>query len=183
MSADPQKDALYEWEDSFWGWNRNLVSLAECRRYVETACAYYRVRPPKVTQHHVCSISWSIPSESVISLQAKGSKPGKGGRNIPTALHEAAHHIVYWTFGERVQDHGPTFLGVYLWLLEKADVAPAAALWGSAKGKGLRWRLMPPTRPEISKTEIGLDRLRSRPIGTDRAQPDGGATARRLQRR
>lgn len=154
MSHDPQKDKLYSWEDEWWGWNLNLCSLAVCRRYVETACAYYRIAPPRVRRHMECSLSFSIPAESVISLQGVGSKPGKGGLNPATALHEAAHHIVYWTFGESVQDHGPTFLGVYLWLLAKAGIAPGEALEASARARGLHWRLMPPTRPETGQKTV-----------------------------
>ena len=34
---DPQKDRLYEWEDSWWGWDLNLLTLKQCRRAIETA--------------------------------------------------------------------------------------------------------------------------------------------------
>lgn len=145
---DPQREPLYAWEDEWWGWNRNTTTLAICRRYIETACAHYGIKPPRVRQHHQVSLSYSIPAESVISLQAKGSSPGKGGLNPATALHEAAHHVVFWIWGARPQDHGPTFLGVYMWLLERAGIAPGEALRASARARRLRWRLMPPTRPE-----------------------------------
>lgn len=157
MSDDPQKDALYAWEDEWGGWNLNTHSLSHCRRLIETACAKYRIHPPKVQKHMTVSLSFSIPTEWVISLQGVGSKPGKGGLNPATAVHEAAHHVVYWIWGERVQDHGPTFLGVYMWLLEACGVAPAEALHASARARGLKWRHMPPTRRETMRARPGAD--------------------------
>lgn len=142
---DPQKDQLYVWEDSWWGWNRNLLTLKYCRAAIETACAYYDVQPPKVTQHHVRSLSYSIPVSRVISLQAV-APDGKGGLNLPTALHEATHQIIWDKFKNRATDHGPSFLGVYLWLLEKAGVATGEALSASARSFNLKWRHMHPAR-------------------------------------
>lgn len=80
---------------------------------------------------------------NLISLQAVGPLD-KGGKNMAVAMHEAAHHIVFKLCGWRVKDHGPTFLGVYLWLLEKSGVAPKAALHASARVFKLRWRDAPP---------------------------------------
>lgn len=62
------------------------------------------------------------------------------GKNAATALHEAAHLIAHDLYGDRGQDHGPTFLGVYMWLLETAGVAPRIALHATARAHGLRWR-------------------------------------------
>jgi hypothetical protein len=73
-----------------------------------------------------------------MSIQG-GEHRDKGGRNVATALHEAAHHIAWAVHGERVQDHGATFLGIYLDLLSRAGVAPRVALEASARAHGLRW--------------------------------------------
>ena len=62
------------------------------------------------------------------------------GKNVATALHEAAHIIVFDKFGDKPQDHGPTFMGVYLWLLTTAGVAPRIALEATARANGLKWR-------------------------------------------
>lgn len=146
---DPQKDRLYCWEDSWWGWDRNLISLKDCRAAIQTACAYYGVQPPTVTQHHVRDISFSLPAKRIISMQAVGKEgftPPRGGKNLPVSLHEAAHQIIWDKFKNRATDHGPSFLGVYLWLLEKAGVATGDALQASARGYGLKWRHMAPMR-------------------------------------
>lgn len=64
----------------------------------------------------------------------------RAGKNVATALHEAAHLIVNDLFSGAAQDHGPTFLGVYMWLLETAGVAPKIALHATARAHGLKWR-------------------------------------------
>jgi hypothetical protein len=142
--ADPQKEDVYEWEDEWRAWSRNTHTLPELRAAIRTACAYYGVRHPKVKQHNLRSLSWSIAEYDLISLQAVGPLD-RGGKNMATAMHEAAHHIVYKLCGHRPADHGPTFLGVYLWLLAAAGVAPESALFASARAHGLKWRHAPPT--------------------------------------
>jgi hypothetical protein len=135
---DSQKERLYEWEDSWHFWNVNTLSLVECRNVVRTACSKYSVPAPKVRQHNVRSMSFCIPTMNIISLQAVAPK-NFGGKNLATCLHESAHLIVWFHCKSRPQDHGPTFLGIYLWLLEEARAAPANALYASARSFGLKW--------------------------------------------
>lgn len=63
--------------------------------------------------------------------------------NEAIALHEAAHYITDRTY-PRAADHGPTWLGVYLWLLEKAAVAPREALRATMRKHGLKWQQRAP---------------------------------------
>lgn len=143
---DAQKDRLYAWEDSFWGWDRNLVTLRKCREVIVFACGLYGVDPPTVQQHHKVDISWSLPYAGYrkISLQAKGSAPGKGGLNYPVALHEATHQIIWDYYAATVEDHGAEFVGVYSWLLERAGIAPLAALGASLRDARLKWTYQAP---------------------------------------
>jgi hypothetical protein len=134
-----QRENIYRFEDDFPGWSRNQLTLAECRTLIRSACAAYGVPAARVRQHHQRSMSWCIPATGLISLQARGPQ-NRGGKNAATALHEAAHHIVYALYGNRVDDHGPTFAGVYLALLVKANVAPRAALEAQMRYRGVKWR-------------------------------------------
>lgn len=137
--ADPQQDSVYEWEGEWAAWNASIMSFDNCRRMIDTACAHYGVRPPRVRMHKGKAWSYCLVSRALISLkQADNLNPA-------IALHEAAHWIVWHLFGDRVQDHGPTFMGVYLWLLEAASVAPVEALHATARKHGLKWRHLPPT--------------------------------------
>src|ERR1700685_3857805 len=136
MPSDPHKNDVYLWEDSWPGWNKNHVTVTACRTLVYHACDAYKVQRPVVVKHPQRSFSWSMPTRNRISLQG-GEHRGNGGLNVATTLHEAAHHIAYALYGDRIQDHGPTWLGVYLDLLIKARVAPEIALRASLRGFGI----------------------------------------------
>jgi hypothetical protein len=144
VTEDPQKTKLYAWEDSFWGWNFNLVKLSKCREVIRFAAHLYGIKPPSVRSHHKVSMSWSIPQSREISLQSKGSNAVKGGLNYPTALHEVTHQIIWDYYGASVQDHGPEFVGVYIWLLAQAGIAPYEALTASLRQAGIEFKLQDP---------------------------------------
>jgi len=135
---DPHKQAVYDWEDSWPGWNKNLITFKACKVLIDIACDDYKVARPFVTQHPHRAFSWSLPQVDRISIQG-GEHRGPGGRNVSTVMHEAAHHIGWHLHGSRIQDHGATFLGIYLDLLERAKVAPRIALEATARACSLKW--------------------------------------------
>lgn len=157
--TDSQKQAVYDWEDSFWGWDRNLVQLKKCREVIRFAANLYGIEAPSVRSHRKVEISYSIPQSREISLQSKGSQPGKGGLNYPTALHEVSHQIIWDYYGNTVEDHGPQFVGVYTWLLAKAGIVPGGALRKSVEYAGIRsWLQSPESMPakiEPSQLVVG----------------------------
>ena len=139
---DRQRKAIYDFEDRFPWANHNNATLAQCRGLIAAACEAYGVKAPTVTQHRKRAMSWCMPVSRKISLQATG--PGnRGGKNAATALHEAAHQIVFDLCGNRVDDHGPTFAGVYFHLLTMCGW-PAAAIRAVAREHGVRWVERPP---------------------------------------
>lgn len=140
--TDPQREKLYEFEVRFPWANQNNASLSQCRGLIRAACAAYGVKAPTVVQHKKRSMSWCIPVRRKISLQASG--PGnKGGKNAATALHEAAHQIVYDLCGTRAADHGPTFCGVFFHLLTMAGW-PDTAVRAVAREHDVKWVERPP---------------------------------------
>lgn len=139
---DRQGENLYDFEDRFPWANHNNATLPQLRGLVRAACEAYGVKPPTVTQHHKRSMSWCVPRLRRISFQATG--PGnRGGKNTATALHEAAHQIVYDYCGDRAHDHGPTFCGVYFHLLTMSGW-PAGAIRAVAREHGVSWVERPP---------------------------------------
>lgn len=134
--TDPQKESVYAWEASWLSWNLDQLTLAECRIVVRTACRRAGVPYIPTVQHKGTSEYDCIRGR--ISLQRRGAR-GRGGKNPSQVLHECAHYIVFKRSGWRPQDHGPTFLGVFLHLLAAARVAPASALEASARAMGLKW--------------------------------------------
>jgi hypothetical protein len=141
--SDPQQDAVYRWEGSWKAWNRAELTLTECRSAISWACDQFGIAAPRVGQHAGKSYPWCDVEKRVVSFSLKG-------KNVATALHEAAHLIVNDVFGARVQDHGPTFLGAYMWLLETAGVAPRIALHATARSHGLKWRHLSPEQCSAS---------------------------------
>jgi hypothetical protein len=139
-TLDPQRQAVYDWEDSWPAWGANDLTLQGCRDAVRWACMLYDVPVPRVKQHQTEAMSECDVRIGVIDMQAKARRPGRGGKNASQALHEAAHWIVYQRLSDKPQDHGPTFMGVYIHLLSAYGVAPAAALLPSARKFGLKWR-------------------------------------------
>jgi hypothetical protein len=138
---DPQRDAVYDWEGEFRDWNRKTLSLSDVRAFVRTACAYYGVKPPSV--HHHTGRAYAFTQGRKLSFPDWCMNPA-------VALHEAAHYIADQLFGNELQDHGETWLGIYLWLLEKAAVAPRKALTASMRLYKLKAKRMPPERARLA---------------------------------
>jgi hypothetical protein len=144
-SLDPHQQAVYRWEESWPGWNHNHLTLRQCRALVEMVCAHYKVPCPTVTQHAGGHYAYSYPTLNRISMQG-GEHMRRGSRNVSTVMHEVAHIVAWHLCGERIQDHGRTFLGIYIDCLEKAKVAPRVALEATARAHGLRWTRTDPAR-------------------------------------
>lgn len=129
---DLQKEKLYEWEASFRDWDRPTSKMADVKYWVRWACRKYHVTPPRIKA--IARDGYSIYDPNIALIWFT-----RCNRNPAIALHEAAHHIMWRLTHDRYQDHGREFLGVYLWLLIEAKVAPASALYPSARTASLRF--------------------------------------------
>jgi hypothetical protein len=136
---DPHKDDVYRWEETWPGWSHNHLNLRQCRELIRMACDHYKVKCPTVTQHKGGTWAWSAPTLNRISMQG-GEHMRQGSRNVPIVMHEVAHHIAWNLHGERIQDHGQTWLGIYLNLLVIAKVAPRLALEATLRSFNLKWK-------------------------------------------
>jgi len=135
---DPHAEAVYAWENDFRDWSEKISPLAECREVMDTACAHYGVAPPKVILWKR-SYSWCpdvrVPSRRFLDQPIV--RLCERGQNWPTVLHEAAHWIALH-LAPKAYSHGPTWLGIYMWLLAQAKVAPEVALRASARSAGIK---------------------------------------------
>jgi|GEM_PF-7012068 len=143
--ADSQQQAVYAWERQWRFWNRAGVPVQYLRRWVRWAERLYRVPPATLlfpTRSKGVNGNW-LPSQC-----APAAPWGSGAitlrphhRNVPIALHEVSHWIDGQLLGQfsGFEGHGPQWLGIYLYLLEKARVAPRVALHESAREAGLKW--------------------------------------------
>lgn len=158
MTADPQQQLIYQWEESFKDWDRCTLTVKECRAYVSTACAYYQMPPPIVRGHMGRAVTFFQAHESAqAAFVESGAKSTVSfrpdGRNPAIALHEASHAIMSMWLPWDLPAHGEEFMGVYMWLLRKAKVAPRIALEASASAKGISWiNLTPGAMLRLART-------------------------------
>lgn len=128
---DPQKARIYAYEDA-QGWDKSTTSFKKIAALIKRACVHFNVEPLEVRCHDTDELSYCIPELKVISMQKHG------GLSPQIALHEVAHYICFEFCGYRAQDHGPSWLGIYIYLLERSRVAPDD-LRQQLLGMKLRW--------------------------------------------
>lgn len=132
---DPQQLKVYDWEDKFVHSRIEAMSIGSARWWVRWACKQYKVKPPIVSARpdYKHDFSFYRTLDHRVALL-------KRHRNIWASFHEAAHAIAWTLLGDFT--HGPKWLGIYMWLLSTAGIAPLSALKASAKEAGLRWSHM-----------------------------------------
>mgnify|MGYP003395745948 CR=1 FL=1 len=138
--ADPQRLKVYSWEVMFRQFNEHNVPRRTLRQLIRKAERRYRVPHTRVSfsnrvhraKRFAKVASDYDPEEHAITL-------GWKDHNYAIALHETAHAITDHLLGRDLPGHGAQWLGVYLWLLEWAQIAPRDALHASAKAAGLKW--------------------------------------------
>lgn len=138
--ADPQLHRVYDWESAHESWNICTLSVEQCDYVAQKALRLYGCDPVLLTRGSPKVYSWNHPVMREIEMQGP-TRSGRGGMNVATVLHEVAHQIVGDTHpSESIQDHGPTFLGVYRDLLLTAKVLTAREFDVSARRFRLKWR-------------------------------------------
>ncbi len=166
MDLCSQTNEVYAWEHEFCDWNENHCSRQECQQIVDTACAHYDVKPPRVKlwKRDYCWCPDTLKKSKYLL-----DKPiiwlNPGGQNWASACHEAAHWIQMHV-SPRAQSHGATWLGIYMWLLIAAGVAPEAAIKASARVHKLRWVPRSPNwfkcKQTVSRAAVRRARKRKR---------------------
>lgn len=169
--ADSQRNAVYAWEDRWESWNRASASARRVRSAIRRAEKLYKIKPTKIltvvkdrTNHRTDGRSGrGLRLASEYDPVAHSIKLRPRHMNLAVALHEAAHAIHDELFGNinrpELESHGPMWLGIYLWLLVDAKIAPKFALLGSAQEAGIRWNPMSRVQPSrIRRAYAGLVR-------------------------
>jgi hypothetical protein len=132
-ASDPQGQKFYEWTWEWLDWNVKQLSLKDCKELISKICAAWQVPMPKVAAASAHKHFSEYDDESY-KIELIPSH-----HNFAVSIHEAAHAICYHHF-PKSQDHGPTFVAVFLDLMCQAGIAPKEALYASARKAGLRWR-------------------------------------------
>ena len=135
---DTQVDNVYAWEAAFDQFNICTLSLAECEKLVLKTLKAAGCKPVAVYQGPSNRYSWCMPVLRRICMQGP-SRQGRGGMNVATVLHEVAHQIVYDRYGDKTQDHGPTFMGMYRRLLLDHKIMTEKEFRLTSLKFGLKW--------------------------------------------
>jgi len=142
---DPQCKRVYKFEDTWQRFGEQSLNRPHFRLAVRAACDYYGVPWPTVTFLPWSALgdgAWYDPNTHKIYLRKQRYC------NMAVALHEAAHAIDTYLFGDKNETHGPVWLGIYFWLLVKMGEAPFAALAATAKRHRLKYRGLRASSPQ-----------------------------------
>jgi len=133
IKHDPQQKAVYNWQWEWMHWNSKELSKKDVYRWVKWAYKkkfHFKFMPEIVHLADGGSSSYHPEKNQLKFIHSH--------RNIAVVLHETAHLIISRLFGHTVEDHGPEFMGIWIYLLEKAKLAPRGTIYDSAKQAGLR---------------------------------------------
>lgn len=131
---DTQAKKVYKWQ---WQWaefdSNWRLSKKEIRKWLEWACTKLKVPVPRMRIKLLPKrkkYSYFSPDKYELGFLPQH-------RNVPTVLHEIAHYITFRLYGRTVADHGPEYMGVFLFLLEHSGRWPLGTMYRSAKEAGL----------------------------------------------
>lgn len=130
---DPQAKAVYKWQWQWGNWNENELTKDDVRHWVKWAWKkkFGFKRMPRVVFRTAGEYSSYDPDQATLYFIHEH-------RNVAVVLHEVAHAIITMLYGRTVEDHGPEFMGVFLYLLEEARLYPRATVYDSAVKAGLK---------------------------------------------
>lgn len=136
--ADPNKEALYAWEDEWRSFGDHLAPHKELRSLIRRALKWAGVKKPVKVRFRPKAMS-GRPSRIDTDYDADTRTITLGwlGQNRPTALHEVAHVIVVDKYWDGAPDHGRAFCKEYAALLEWDETAPKGVIEASMKARGL----------------------------------------------
>lgn len=130
---DPQKDAVYAWQWKWYDWNHGELSKDGVRQWVKWAYKkkFRFTKMPRIKFPKTGKCSYHDGEKALLAFVYEH-------RNVPMVLHETAHAICFILYGATVEDHGPEFMGIFLYLLEKTGHYPLGTVYDSAKKAGLK---------------------------------------------
>lgn len=134
---DVQKSRVYKWEDALP--SGRLVPFAEIDEYVRKIwAAEGLIGPPLVDKLHTNDRHQGKATRGMVWFQAHGCTE----RII---LHELAHSMTATEHPTKRREacdrHGPLFVGVYMWLMEKHLNIPLALSWYTATRSKVKFEM------------------------------------------
>lgn len=152
-SRRTMKQYRWQWEFSNIFDKPQALSLRRMRWIVSKACEMYQVKSPTVYKKRNASASSYYIYNTVRPDLAGSIQLIPIHMNIASLLHEVAHAIFWQRYSTREEDdHGPTWLGIYVDLLDRFYVLPKHASKPSLTKWGLTFkRIVPPGTKKARK--------------------------------
>ncbi len=132
--AERRSDRVYGWQWKWYHWdNQQFNNVDGARRWVKWAMKKYKVAGvPTVRAKVKGQVSFFRPIDWSIHLL-------KHHWNVAVALHESAHVIHFYYYGDNDDPHDEKWLGIFLWLLIESGLWPREAILASVKKNNLTY--------------------------------------------
>lgn len=143
--SDPQREQVYRWERKFYGTIfQHEIKPRALHKLVRDMAACYGIKKPTILKSR-------LGTKGMLMAQADGADSIELNESVLAYTgHLIAHemaHVVCHAHGVEGPQHGPTFMGVYLWLLDKFNIVPACASLPSARKAGLKFKPLDKIKP------------------------------------
>lgn len=119
IKSDPQRHKVYSMERTIVGW---AVGTQTCSTVlsdvISHACREWNVDVPLLEIERRRNVYGSCSDDSI------NLNPKYDGMNLAVLIHELAHWISDRVFDSPGHDHGPRFVGVYRYLLDRYNMLP-----------------------------------------------------------
>ena len=135
---DPQREALYQVERAFTPKSIFGAQLtrAQALRLIKRVRRQYALIPLKLTfmpkdlvtvDHGRTDILYNPDTEELLGVEFNINRHTRNSLNVPVLLHELAHVVCDQYYGQQLEDHGPEFVGIAMWLYNAYQVIPEDA--------------------------------------------------------
>ena len=132
---DYQRQRMYDWEDAIFSkLETKQLSLNRIRHICDKVARYYHIRTPIVKAGQARRSSAWLSYDNAVTFP-------RFSRREWIVLHEMAH-CIHWNFCRDFKSkvhstHGPMFVAIYIFLLNKYYKVPVTILKGSAIDAGV----------------------------------------------
>ena len=135
--CDPQREEVYRWERNFSNlFYEHKMRPRAMHRMARAMAESYGVRKPRMLSLRLGRGSHTGAADGADSIEVNTDKAEFTSILV---AHEMAHVITH-AYGIIEPDHGPTWFGVYIWLMDKFNIVPADATMPSARKAGLKFK-------------------------------------------
>ena len=135
--SDPQQHEVYRWERKYAQlFFSHAMPYKKAHGLAAAMANAYGIPKPRLSWRRARKESYVAIAEGDEVIEVNTTKADFTSILV---AHEMAHVIAH-AYGVLEPAHGPTWLGIYLWLLDRFLIIPKCASVPSAKAAGLKFK-------------------------------------------